>query len=142
MRWTLHRGDMWRWMLDAPDASADALITDPPYSSGGQFRGDRTGSTDAKYTRMEFQGRRPDFAGDNRDQRSYLAWMAMWLWEAKRVLVPGAPVVLFTDWRQLPATTDALQAGGMVWRGVAVWDKTERMEDVPELQRVLGLNPR
>ncbi len=125
MTWTLHRGDMWRWMLDAPGASADALITDPPYSSGGAFRGDRMATTDTKYTRTEFQGVRPDFDGDNRDQRSFMAWMAMWLWEAKRVLVPGAPVVLFTDWRQLPTVTDALQSGGMVWRGIAVWDKTE-----------------
>ena len=122
--WTLHRGDSLHWLLDAPDASVDALITDPPYSSGGQFRGDRTGSTDKKYTSSEWQGKRPDFDGDNRDQRSFLTWMSVWLWEAKRVLLPGAPVVLFTDWRQLPTVTDALQAGGMVWRGIAVWDKT------------------
>lgn len=123
----IHRGDMLRWLLDAPAESVDALITDPPYSSGGQFRGDRMGSTDKKYTQTTAAtvGTRPDFDGDNRDQRSFLAWMSVWLWEAKRVLVPGAPVVLFTDWRQLPTVTDALQAGGMVWRGIAVWDKTE-----------------
>jgi site-specific DNA-methyltransferase (adenine-specific) len=33
--------------------------------------------------------------------------------------------VLFTDWRQLPLTTDALQAGGFVWRGIAVWTKEQ-----------------
>jgi site-specific DNA-methyltransferase (adenine-specific) len=32
---------------------------------------------------------------------------------------------MFTDWRQLPTTTDALQCGGWVWRGLGVWDKTE-----------------
>ena len=31
---------------------------------------------------------------------------------------------LFTDWRQLPSTADALQMAGWVWRGVVVWDKT------------------
>jgi site-specific DNA-methyltransferase (adenine-specific) len=31
---------------------------------------------------------------------------------------------LFTDWRQLPVTTDGFQAGGWVQRGIAVWDKT------------------
>lgn len=31
--------------------------------------------------------------------------------------------MLFTDWRQLPATTDALQAGGWVWRGIVPWYK-------------------
>ena len=123
--WTLHRGDMLRWLTEQPDGAFDALITDPPYSSGGAFRGDRMGSTDSKYTQTENQGRRPDFEGDNRDQRSFLIWMNLWLAEVKRVLKPGAPVVLFTDWRQLPTMTDAMQVGGLVWRGIAVWDKTE-----------------
>lgn len=30
---------------------------------------------------------------------------------------------MFSDWRQLPTASDALQAGGIVWRGVVVWDK-------------------
>lgn len=108
-----------------PTASVDALITDPPYSSGGAFRGDRTGSTDAKYTQSQHQGARPDFAGDTRDQRAFAYWTALWLAEATRVVKPGGPAVLFIDWRQLPSMTDALQAGGWVWRGIAVWDKTE-----------------
>jgi site-specific DNA-methyltransferase (adenine-specific) len=33
--------------------------------------------------------------------------------------------VLFCDWRQLPATTDVLQAGGWVWRGVVPWVKPD-----------------
>ena len=36
---------------------------------------------------------------------------------------PGAPAVVFTDWRQLPLVTDVFQCGGWVWRGVAVWGK-------------------
>ncbi len=32
---------------------------------------------------------------------------------------------IFTDWRQLPSTTDAIQAGGWVWRGIVPWNKTE-----------------
>ncbi len=51
-------------------------------------------------------------------------WCTLWLTEAFRVLKTGAPVVLFTDWRQLPTTTDALQAGGFIWRGVCPWTKT------------------
>lgn len=108
-----------------PDASADALITDPPYSSGGQFRSDRIQSTDQKYTQTNTITERPEFSGDNRDQRAYAYWCALWLSECQRILKPGAPVALFTDWRQLPTTTDLLQAGGFIWRGVAVWDKTE-----------------
>ncbi len=42
-------------------------------------------------------------------------------------------MLLFTDWRQLPLTTDALQCAGFTWRGVAVWDKTEGVR--PQLGR-------
>lgn len=37
----------------------------------------------------------------------------------------GAPISFFSDWRHLPTTTDVLQAGGFVWRGLVVRDKTE-----------------
>ncbi|MCZ5321894.1 hypothetical protein O5699_04105 [Escherichia coli] len=33
--------------------------------------------------------------------------------------------MVFSDWRQLPALTDAFQAGGVLWRGLVVWDKTQ-----------------
>jgi site-specific DNA-methyltransferase (adenine-specific) len=42
-----------------------------------------------------------------------------------RVSREGAVCCLFTDWRQLPTTTDAMQAGGWVWRGIVPWNKTE-----------------
>lgn len=106
-------------------ATVDAVVTDPPYSSGGAFRGDRMGDTTEKYVQGGVGVHRPDFDGDNRDQRAYAYWCALWLGECYRVAKPGAVCLLFTDWRQLPTTTDALQAGGWVWRGVVPWDKTE-----------------
>lgn len=41
------------------------------------------------------------------------------------MLNAGAPVLLFTNRRQLPLTTDVLQIAGFKWRGITVWDKTE-----------------
>jgi hypothetical protein len=70
-RWTLHHGEALAILKSMPDASVDAVITDPPYSSGGFTRGDRTASTTAKYTLTGTQIERPAFAGDNRDQRSF-----------------------------------------------------------------------
>ncbi|QNM60172.1 hypothetical protein XHV734_1348 [Xanthomonas hortorum pv. vitians] len=32
--------------------------------------------------------------------------------ECARVLKDGAPVLIFTNWRQLPLTTDALEIAG------------------------------
>jgi site-specific DNA-methyltransferase (adenine-specific) len=68
---------------------------------------------------------RPDFAGDNRDQHAFLAWCALWMSECLRVAKPGSPICVFSDWRQLPSVTDAIQMAGWIWRGVLVWDKTE-----------------
>lgn len=108
-------------LCDLPTGSVDAVVTDPPYSSGGQYRGDRTQPTGAKYSSAYETGQ--DFSGDNRDQRSYLLWMNLWLGECLRVVRSGGACVLFTDWRQLPTTTDALQISGWVWRGVVPWVK-------------------
>ena len=99
------------------------LITDPPYSSGGMVRGDRMNKTSSKYQTSGAIVQHADFTGDNRDQRAFSYWMALWLSEALRATKPSGMCCLFTDWRQLPSTTDALQSGGWVWRGVAVWDK-------------------
>lgn len=105
-----------------PPDSLGALVTDPPYSSGGMMRGDRNMTTNVKYSKAVDQVQ-ADFTGDNRDGRGFLAWCALWLGEARRAAAAGAPIVQFCDWRQLPSTTDALQAGGWVWRGVGVWSK-------------------
>ncbi len=120
----LMHGDAIRVLSDIPNGSVDLILADPPYSSGGQFRGDRTQSTGTKYVSSDSARKSiEDFTGDVRDQRAYFAWSTLWLSEAYRVLKPGRACVVFTDWRQLPTTTDALQAGGFVWRGVCVWDK-------------------
>jgi len=122
---TLYRGDALAVLRELPDASVDAVITDPPYSSGGAMRGDRMAGTSLKYVQTGSSSHGlGDFSGDNRDQRAYAYWLALWIGECTRVSKPGAVGALFTDWRQLPATTDALQSGGFVWRGVVPWAKT------------------
>lgn len=127
---TVYHGEALAVLDDLATASVDGVIADPPYSSGGMMRGDRMAATADKYggftagsTGWKSTASGADFTGDNRDQRSYLYWSALWTSEALRVARPGSPVMVFTDWRQLPTTTDAIQAGGWVWRGVLVWDK-------------------
>ena len=101
----------------------DAIITDPPYSSGGMVRGDRMASSRDKYQSTGVDVEHPEFTGDNRDQRGFHAWAALWLMYGLGITKPGGMAVLFTDWRQLPTMTDALQSGGLVWRGCLPWDK-------------------
>lgn len=121
----LIQGEALRSLRELPAASVDALVTDPPYSSGGLTRGDRMAPASSKYCQDGDGLGRPDFEGDNRDQRGWLAWCGLWLAECRRVVKPGGYALMFSDWRQLPQATDALQCGGFVWRGLVAWDKTE-----------------
>lgn len=121
--WELIQGEALPALHAMADESVDAVITDPPYSSGGFSRDDKGKDPDAKYTQSSSQGRYPTFSGDSRDQRSYMTWCALWIAECTRVLKPGGYFMAFTDWRQLPVMTDAVQAGGIFWRGIIAWDK-------------------
>lgn len=118
---TLYLGDCREILPTLGQVSA--IITDPPYSSGGMVRGDRNVATSAKYQHGDTEKKYAEFTGDSRDQRGFLAWCSLWMAEARKLVPVGAPLVAFTDWRQLPITTDAIQAGGWVWRGIAAWDK-------------------
>lgn len=100
-----------------------AVVTDPPYSSGGAFRGDRAQITTTKYVNSDTAAYRPEFAGDNRDQRSFTVWATMWLNGCRQASQPGAVLASFIDWRQLPALSDAVQAGGWTWRNIGTWWK-------------------
>ena len=105
-----------------PPGTFDAVITDPPYASGGRTQAEKSKATAKKYSSMGGNAP-PDFDGDAKDQRSWTRWAAEWLYLARRAAKPGAPVCMFIDWRQLPCASDALQWAGWIWRGIAVWDK-------------------
>jgi site-specific DNA-methyltransferase (adenine-specific) len=121
----VHRGEALDALQKLPDESVDALVCDPPYSSGGFTRGDRTLDPAAKYVHTDVAIQRISFTGDNRDGRSWCYWCSLWLSEAHRVLRTGGYALMFTDWRMLPLATDAFQSGGLVWRGIVSWDKGE-----------------
>ena len=118
--WTILHGDCLRLMREMQDGVFDAVITDPPYASGGSTPAEKNKTTNQKYSSMPADKALPDFAGDQMDQRSWTNFMTDWLNEAYRLCRPGAPICLFIDWRQLPSMTDALQRSGWIWRGIAV----------------------
>ena len=121
-KWEIIQGDALKVLEGFPSGTFDAVITDPPYASGGRTQAEKNRSTAKKYSSMGEKAP-PPFDGDAKDQRSWTRWAAEWLYEARRACKPGAPVCVFIDWRQLPAATDALQWAGWIWRGTAVWDK-------------------
>ncbi|MEU3188438.1 site-specific DNA-methyltransferase [Streptomyces sp. NPDC006923] len=124
MPFSLHQGDALSVLSGLPDDCVDSVITDPPYNSGGRTAKERTTRTPRqKYISADAGHTLPDFTGDTMDQRSYGFWLTQIMTEAHRLTKTGGTALLFTDWRQLPVTTDALQAAGWLWRGVLAWHK-------------------
>lgn len=128
---SIYHGEACAVMEQLGTASCDVLMTDPPYSSGGMYRGDRVVDPTDKYrgwSQSPEGSRKPTaeygtFAGDNRDQWSWIRWTICWAHSAQRIVRPQGHAFMFTDWRQLPATTDAAQFGGWTWQGILIWDK-------------------
>lgn len=111
-------------LREIPDNSVDLVITDPPYSSGGMFAGDRKARTAVKYTGSYGKvSDLNDFSGDNMDQRGFTEFCRQVFAKCREKTKPEGVIVTFIDWRNLPAMTDALQAAGWTWRGIAVWHK-------------------
>lgn len=107
---SLHHGDVLQTLKTLPDSSVDAVITDPPYCSGGAQRNTKQ-STSKKYC-TGGKSCFAEFEGDQKDQHSFAFWMSMWLAECYRIAKPHTPVCIFTNWQQLPTMSDALQAAG------------------------------
>jgi site-specific DNA-methyltransferase (adenine-specific) len=122
----LHDGDALAVLPTLTAGSVDAVITDPPYNSGGRTASERRSqSAIDKYVSSGSATARTlaDFSGDNRDQRGFLVWLSMILSSCLRATTEGGHLLIFSDWRQVPVVSDALQAAGWTWQGTVVWHK-------------------
>ena len=59
-----------------------AVVTDPPYASGGLTTAERKASPARKYLSSS---RYLSFDNDTRDQRTHFMWSVMWMQEALRI---------------------------------------------------------
>ena len=109
-KWSILQGDALKVLGTFAPNTFDAVITDPPYASGGRTQAEKNKSTARKYSSMG-ENAPPPFDGDAKDQRSWTRWAAEWLYEARKVCRSGAPVCMFIDWRQLPPTPCSGLAG-------------------------------
>ncbi len=80
-------GDSLPVMRGLPDQSYDAIITDPPYASGGLTTAERKTSPARKYISS---AKYLSFESDTRDQRSHYLWSVMWMQEALRITRHGS----------------------------------------------------
>lgn len=122
---TLYCGDCLEILPTLKKESVGMVLTDPPYSSGGLYRGDRNLTPKQKYVQSTTTRAILSFCGDNRDQRSFMLWCAMWTMQIWGVSSPGAILAAVMDWRNIACLIDAVQMGGWLYRGLVVWDKTE-----------------
>jgi len=134
-RLTLLQGESLAILRTLPDGFVDTILTDPPYSSGGVTMAARQADPAQKYQQSGTKRTYPAMLGDNRDQRSFTLWATLWLSECWRVAKDGARIMVFTDWRQLPSMTDALQAAGWMWRGVVTWHKPSARPSLGDFKR-------
>lgn len=124
MDWMIIVGDCIAHLQQMETRSVDAIITDPPYCSGG--------STEATRLQAKSQGiasdrsRRDDFkwfAGDNMTTAGFVWLMRQVAFEAERLLVPGGSLLVFCDWRMWANLVPALESGGLRLQNMIVWDK-------------------
>ena len=90
-KWSILQGDALKVLGTFAPNTFDAVITDPPYASGGRTQAEKNKSTARKYSSMG-ENAPPPFDGDAKDQRSWTRWAAEWLYEARKVCKSGAPV--------------------------------------------------
>lgn len=103
------QGDCLNLMREMPEAAFDAIITDPPYSSGSSVMNSKSDPRDKYNLSQAF----PSFRNDSHDQRIHMLWTVHWLTLALRITRPGGWLMAFSDWRQLPLVSDAMPQPGL-----------------------------
>jgi site-specific DNA-methyltransferase (adenine-specific) len=119
MSYTLHHGDCLEVLRTLPAASVDAVITDPPYSSGGRNPAMSRNiiSKNDRRTNSEW------LPGDNMGSDSYIWFMRELARDCLCVCKTGAHAYVFTDWRQYSTLVAGWETAGWTLRSVVVWDK-------------------
>ena len=102
------------------DASVDAIITDPPFSSGGR----RENARSVQRSMTRGTGDAAWFVGDAMSTNGFLWTMRELGWQARRVLRPGGHLLSFIDWRMAPNLSAALESADLRQHPVLVWNKT------------------
>ena len=72
----LYNGDSLAILSNLPSDSVDAVLTDPPYSSGGVSLSAKQADPASKYQQSGTRRQYPPMLGDAKDQRSWTHWHA------------------------------------------------------------------
>jgi site-specific DNA-methyltransferase (adenine-specific) len=102
------------------NASADVMLTDPPFSSGGR----RENARSIRKSMLRSMEDAEWIAGDGMSTSGFLWTMREVGWQARRVLRPGGHVLMFIDWRMCELLASALESADLRRHPTLVWDKT------------------
>lgn len=116
---TLHYGDALEVMADLPSQHVDAVLTDPPYSSGG--RRENTRSLRKSMTRAVEDD--DWIRGDAMSTAGFVYLLRSCGVQWRRILKPGGHVLSFIDWRMWGNLAGALESADLRQHPLLVWDK-------------------
>ena len=115
-------GDALESLSHLPAHSVDAIVTDPPYCSGGFSE---AGRQSAKGQGLRSETIRADgwFTGDNMGTAGLLFLLRSVALEGLRIARPSGSLLVFLDWRMYPNVVPALESAGLRYQNLVVWDK-------------------
>jgi site-specific DNA-methyltransferase (adenine-specific) len=116
---TLWHGDCIEVMDAMDEQTVDAVLTDPPYSSGGRRE-------NARSIRKSMTRAVEDDAwihGDAMSTGGFIYLLRLCGIQWRRILKPGGHALSFIDWRMAPSLTAALETADMRQHPILVWDK-------------------
>ena len=116
------KGDCLQVMKEMPDACVDAIITDPPYCSGGVSEVSRSAAK-GQGLRSENIGRFGWFVGDNMGTAGLVWLLRNAALEFHRLLKPNGSMLMFCDWRMIPNIVPAVESTGFRYQNLVTWDK-------------------
>ena len=123
MDYRLIQGDCLQVLPTLEAGSVDAVITDPPYCSGGYLEAQKnTRAQGLRTATVQAEGF-GWFPNDNMTT-SGLVWLLRSVaLQSLRLLKPNRSLFIFTDWRMVPHLAPALESSGMRYRSMIIWDK-------------------
>jgi len=117
----IYHGDALEVVAALPKDSFGLVVADPPYSSGTRQATDRKASSIPK--RGE-RWRRSGIVWDSAFSAFGLStYLNAWFREVRRILVDGAHLYVFIDWRQYPLLVQSIEVSGLYQNNLLVWDK-------------------
>jgi DNA modification methylase len=120
---TIYHGDCVEIMRAMRGVELDAIITDPPYCSGGSMEAQKNTKAQGLRTATVQADDFEWFSADNMTTGGLVWLIRSVLVESRRLLKPNRSAFVFSDWRMIPHLAPALESAGLRYRNMIVWDK-------------------